>query len=71
MNLILGTDRKGTIRFGEAKRDKRALGVRHANGGLHDDMDVRLLAIVVRKRESLSDLETAVLERLKLVGRSL
>jgi hypothetical protein len=33
-----------------------------------DDLGVRLLAIVVRKRESLAGLESIVVERLKLVG---
>ena len=35
----------------------------------HDDLGFRLLAIVVRKRESLSGLEKVVLERLKLIGK--
>ena len=34
-----------------------------------DDLGVRLLAIVVRKRESLVGLESIVVERVKLVGR--
>lgn len=34
-----------------------------------DDLNERLLAIVVRKRESLAGLESIVVERLKLVGR--
>lgn len=34
-----------------------------------DDLGERLLAIVVRKRESLAGLESIVVERVKLVGR--
>lgn len=34
-----------------------------------DDLGMRLLAIVVRKREALAELENVVLERLKFVGR--
>lgn len=33
-----------------------------------EDLGLRLLAIVVRKRESLAGLERVVLERLKLTG---
>jgi len=35
-----------------------------------DDLGVRLLAIVVRKRETIAGLEHIVLERLDLLGRS-
>lgn len=33
-----------------------------------DDLGMRLLAIVVHKRDSLAELESIVLERLKLIG---